>query len=127
MLILVAEDNPDNRNLLTRRLERQGWEVVTAEDGREAVDVCRSAKPDLVLMDVAMPNMNGLEATRALRADPATAATKIIAVTAHAMDANRIECIEAGCDDFATKPINFPELVAMIRDHMGPLAQGEAA
>ncbi|MBA4160907.1 MAG: two-component system response regulator [Novosphingobium sp.] len=127
MLILVAEDNPDNRNLLTRRLERQGWNVVTAEDGREAVDVCRSAKPDLVLMDVAMPNMNGLEATRALRADPATAATKIIAVTAHAMDANRIECIEAGCDDFATKPINFPELVAMIRDHMGPLAQGEAA
>lgn len=127
MLILVAEDNPDNRNLLTRRLERQGWTVVTAEDGREAVDVCRSAKPDLVLMDVAMPNMNGLEATRALRADPATAATKIIAVTAHAMDANRIECIEAGCDDFATKPINFPELVAMIRDHMGPLAQGEAA
>lgn len=127
MLILVAEDNPDNRNLLTRRLERQGWNVVTAEDGREAVDVCRSAKPDLVLMDIAMPNMNGLEATRALRADPATAATKIIAVTAHAMDANRIECIEAGCDDFATKPINFPELVAMIRDHMGPLAQGEAA
>ncbi|MEY4951740.1 MAG: Polar-differentiation response regulator DivK [Pseudomonadota bacterium] len=127
MLILVAEDNPDNRNLLTRRLERQGWTVVVAEDGLEAVAVCRSAKPDLVLMDVAMPNMNGLEATRALRADPATAATKIIAVTAHAMDANRIECIEAGCDDFATKPINFPELVAMIRDHMGPLAQGEAA
>lgn len=127
MLILVAEDNPDNRNLLTRRLERQGWNVVTAEDGREAVDVCRSSKPDLVLMDIAMPNMNGLEATRALRADPATAGTKIIAVTAHAMDANRIECIEAGCDDFATKPINFPELVAMIRDHMGPLAQGEAA
>lgn len=127
MLILVAEDNPDNRNLLTRRLERQGWQVVAAEDGREAVDMCRSAKPDLVLMDVAMPNMNGLEATRQLRADPATAATKIIAVTAHAMDANRIECIEAGCDDFATKPINFPELVAMIRNHMGPLAQGEAA
>ncbi|MBS3927426.1 MAG: response regulator [Sphingomonadales bacterium] len=127
MLILVAEDNPDNRNLLTRRLERQGWTVVVAEDGREAVAVCRSAKPDLVLMDVAMPNMNGLEATRALRADPATAGTKIIAVTAHAMDANRIECIEAGCDDFATKPINFPELVAKIRDHMGPLAQGEAA
>ncbi len=127
MLILVAEDNPDNRNLLTRRLERQGWTVVVAEDGLEAVAVCRSAKPDLVLMDVAMPNMNGLEATRALRADPATAGTKIIAVTAHAMDANRIECIEAGCDDFATKPINFPELVAKIRDHMGPLAQGEAA
>jgi CheY-like chemotaxis protein len=118
MLILVAEDNPDNRVLLTRRLERQGWTVIVAEDGVEAVEQCRSHGPDLVLMDVAMPRMTGLEATRTLRADPATAAVKIIAVTAHAMEGNRQECLAAGCDDFTTKPVNFPELMALIRHHM---------
>jgi two-component system, cell cycle response regulator DivK len=114
MLILVAEDNPDNRVLLTRRLERQGWNVIVAEDGVEAVEQCRTHSPDLVLMDVAMPRMTGLEATRALRAHTTTAAVKIIAVTAHAMEGNRQECLAAGCDDFATKPINFPELMALI-------------
>ncbi len=127
MLILVAEDNPDNRALLIRRLERQGWTSIVAEDGVEAVEQARARKPDLVLMDVAMPRMTGLEATRALRADPATAGLKIIAVTAHAMEANRIECMNAGCDDFATKPINFPELFAMIERHIGSDTQGVAA
>ena len=127
MLILVAEDNPDNRALLSRRLERAGWSVEVAVDGVEAVEKCLSLKPALVLMDVAMPRMSGLEATRILRADPTVAQTKIIAVTAHAMDANRIECLEAGCNDFATKPINFPELMAMIRHHMGLDSEGVAA
>lgn len=125
MLLLVAEDNPDNRNLLTRRLERQGWDVIAADDGLEAVEMCHSARPDLVLMDIAMPRMTGIEATRALRADPRTAAVKIIAVTAHAMEANRLECLAAGCDDFATKPIDFPRLFALIRRHLG--LEGQAA
>jgi two-component system, cell cycle response regulator DivK len=127
MKILVAEDNPDNRTLLIRRLERHGWEVVAAVDGAEAVEMCRAERPDLVLMDLAMPRMTGLEATRALRADPVTAGVKVIAVTAHAMDANRIECLEAGCDDFATKPIDFPALMALIRQHMGLPSQEKAA
>jgi two-component system, cell cycle response regulator DivK len=127
MLILVAEDNPDNRALLSRRLERQGWSVALAEDGVEAVEACRKARPDLVLMDVAMPRMTGLEATRALRADPATADLKIIAVTAHAMEGNRAECLAAGCDDFATKPIDFPALMALIRLHLGLPCEEKAA
>ena len=127
MLILVAEDNPDNRALLARRLERNGWKVVCAVDGVEAVEMCRAERPALVLMDLAMPRMTGLEATRALRADPATAEVKIIAVTAHAMESNRLECMEAGCDDFATKPINFPELMAMIAKHLNSGAKEQAA
>jgi two-component system, cell cycle response regulator DivK len=113
MRILVAEDNPDNRDLLVRRLQRQGWSVSLAEDGQEALDKCRAESPDLILMDVAMPRMSGLEATRLLRADPATSDVRIIAVT------NRIECLEAGCDDYATKPVDFAELFASIRRVMG--------
>ncbi len=127
MRILVAEDNADNRDLLARRLVRQGWEVCLAIDGVEAVEECRRSTPDIILMDVSMPRMSGLEATRILRADPATAAVKIIAVTAHAMDANRIECIEAGCDEFETKPINFVSLFEKIRALCGGAAEGLAA
>jgi len=127
MLIMIADDNADNRILLSRRLERRGWSVISAADGVEAVELCRSRKPGLILMDVAMPRMSGLEATRTLRADPETAGVKIIAVTAHAMDANRIECIEAGCDDFATKPIDFPALFAMIDTLLGAPGQDAAA
>lgn len=127
MRILVAEDNPDNRDLLTRRLQRQGWTVVVAEDGVAAVVQCKAELPDIVLMDIAMPRMNGLEATRILRADPHTAAVPIIAVTAHAMESNRIECLEAGCDDYATKPIDFLDLFAQIRALCPANAIGEAA
>jgi two-component system, cell cycle response regulator DivK len=127
MLILIAEDNLDNRTLLARRLERQGWQVAIAEDGVAAVEQCRALKPDLILMDVAMPRMTGLEATRTLRADPQTCDVRIIAVTAHAMDAKRMECIEAGCNDFATKPINFVELFAKIHEQLAVTRPGEAA
>lgn len=115
MRILIAEDNVDNRELLERRLLRQGWQVVVATDGVEAVEQCKSTLPDMVLMDVAMPRMTGLEATQALRADPATATIPIIAVTAHAMDENKAACLAAGCDDFVTKPIDFPLLFGKIR------------
>jgi two-component system cell cycle response regulator DivK len=127
MHILIAEDNLDNRELLARRIARQGWEVSLASDGIEAIEMCRKVNPDLVLMDLSMPRMTGLEAVRALRADPATNRVKIIAVTAHAMDSSRMECIEAGCNDFETKPINFAELFAKIHEQLGIIKPGEAA
>lgn len=114
MRILIAEDHPDNREMLTRRLERRGYEVHTAENGQEAVERAQALSPDLILMDISMPVMSGLEATRALRALPTTAAIKIIALTAHAMDSARQECMDAGCDAFATKPVDFAGLLATI-------------
>jgi CheY-like chemotaxis protein len=114
MKILVAEDNSDNRDMLARRLERRGFEVVLAEDGEAALAQARACSPDIVLMDVSMPVLSGLDATRALRADPATSALKIIALTAHAMASAREECLGAGCDAFATKPIDFQSLMALI-------------
>ncbi len=114
MRILIAEDHPDNREMLTRRLERRGYEVCTAENGKEAVERAQTHAPDLILMDISMPVMSGLEATRALRALPATKSIKIIALTAHAMDSARQECLEAGCDAFATKPVDFAGLLATI-------------
>lgn len=121
MLILVAEDNADNRDMLARRLTRRGFEVMLAEDGEAALDQVRARRPDIVLMDVSMPVMSGLDATRALRADPATRELKIIALTAHAMASAREECLGAGCDAFATKPVDFQALVSLI-ETMHPAA-----
>lgn len=115
MRILIAEDNANNRDLLERRLQRQGWQVIVATDGVEAVEQCQAHAPDLILMDVTMPRMTGLEAARKLRADPATATVRIIAVTAHAMEESKLECLAAGCDDFVAKPIDFPVLFEKIR------------
>ncbi len=114
MRILIAEDHPDNREMLTRRLERRGYEVHTAENGAEAVDRAQSLNPDLILMDISMPVMSGLEATRTLRGIAATADIKIIALTAHAMDTARQECMDAGCNAFATKPVDFAALLNTI-------------
>lgn len=111
MKILLAEDNLENRDMLARRLERRGHLVVIAEDGSRAVELAKSDAPDLILMDVSMPVMSGLDATRALRADPNTAHLKIIALTAHAMTSARDECLRAGCDAFATKPVDFAALI----------------
>ncbi len=117
MRILIAEDHPDNREMLLRRLERRGYEVHVAENGAEAVEKANSCAPDLILMDISMPVMSGIEATRALRAMPQGHNFKIVALTAHAMDRARRECLEAGCDDFATKPVDFPGLVALIEKY----------
>lgn len=117
MRILIAEDHPDNREMLTRRLERRGYEVHVAENGAEAVEKARSCAPDLILMDISMPVMSGIEATRALRLAPDTSAVKIVALTAHAMESARQECMDAGCDDFATKPVDFAGLVALIEKY----------
>jgi CheY-like chemotaxis protein len=114
MRILIAEDHPDNREMLMRRLERRGYEVHVAENGAEAVEKATQISPDLILMDISMPVMSGIEATRMLRQNPDVAGVKIVALTAHAMDSARRECMDAGCDDFATKPVDFAGLMALI-------------
>ena len=118
MRILIAEDHPDNREMLTRRLERRGYEVHCAENGAIAVEMAKSCAPDLILMDISMPVMSGIEATKALRQSSADVnRIKIVALTAHAMESARQECMEAGCDDFATKPVDFAGLVALIEKY----------
>ncbi|MDH3744656.1 MAG: response regulator [Acidobacteriota bacterium] len=114
MKLLLVEDNEMNRDLLTRRLERRGFELDVAFDGREALDKVRSAPPDLILMDMSLPEMDGWEATRALKSDDATSGVPIIALTAHAMEADRDRALEAGCDEFETKPVELPRLLDKI-------------
>jgi CheY-like chemotaxis protein len=123
MRILIAEDHPDNREMLTRRLERRGYEVQCAENGAEAVEMATASPPDLILMDISMPVMSGIEATRALRqSDGVVSGVKIVALTAHAMESARRECMDAGCDDFATKPVDFAGLIALIEKYLPPNA-----
>jgi CheY-like chemotaxis protein len=117
MRILIAEDHPDNREMLTRRLLRRGYDVIVAENGVEAVEKAKACAPDLILMDISMPVMSGIDATKLLRQTPEAGAVKIIALTAHAMDSARKECLDAGCDDFATKPVDFQGLVALIQKY----------
>jgi CheY-like chemotaxis protein len=112
--ILLVEDNEMNRDMLSRRLAKRGYEVVVAVDGQEGVDKARTESPALVLMDMSLPVLDGWEATRALRADPATQSIRIIALTAHAMAGDREKAIAAGCDDFDTKPIELERLLGKI-------------
>ena len=109
--ILLVEDNEMNRDMLSRRLERRGFEVVIAIDGAEGVAKSRSENPDLVLMDMSLPVMNGWEATRAIKADPATSSLPVIALTAHSMAGDREKAMEAGCNDYDVKPVDLPRLL----------------
>lgn len=109
--ILIVEDNEMNRDMLSRRLERRGFEVVIAVDGGEGVAMARSEMPDLVLMDMSLPVMNGWEATQAIRADVTTAHLPVIALTAHSMPGDREKAMEAGCNDYDTKPVDLPRLL----------------
>jgi two-component system, cell cycle response regulator DivK len=109
--ILLVEDNEMNRDMLSRRLARKGYEVVTALDGEDGVAKARSAAPDLILMDMSLPVLDGWEATRQLKADVDTQAIPVIALTAHALRGDREQAIEAGCDDYDTKPVDFPRLL----------------
>ena len=109
--ILLVEDNEMNRDMLSRRLERKGYTVVIALDGAEGLQKARSDTPDLILMDMSLPVVDGWEATRQLKADKATRAIPIIALTAHAMATDEQKAREAGCDDFDTKPIELPRLL----------------
>ena len=114
--ILLADDNEQNRDLLSRRLQRRGYDVLLAHDGRAAVDMTRAEKPDLVLMDMNMPQLDGWEATRQIKADPDpdVAAVPVIGLTAHALEGDRERAIEAGCADYHTKPVDFPKLLSQI-------------
>ena len=112
--ILLVEDNELNRDMLSRRLVKRGYEVVIAVDGRDGVDKARAERPALVLMDMSLPVLDGWEATRELRADPSTRPIPIIALTAHAMAGDREKALGAGCDDFDTKPIELERLLGKI-------------
>jgi two-component system, cell cycle response regulator DivK len=109
--VLIVEDNEMNRDMLSRRLERRGFTVVMAVDGAEGVAMSKTEHPDVILMDMSLPIMNGWEATRAVRADAATEAIPVIALTAHSMPGDREKAMEAGCDDYDTKPVDLPRLL----------------
>jgi CheY-like chemotaxis protein len=113
--LLVVEDNEMNRTMLVRRLRRLGFEIVEAENGLEAVAAVHQHHPDLVLMDMNLPALDGWTATRTLKSDRCTAATPVIALTAHAMSADRKHALAVGCDDYVTKPIDLPQLLAIIK------------
>jgi two-component system cell cycle response regulator DivK len=112
--ILLVEDNEMNRDMLSRRLERKGYQVVLAIDGQAGVDMATTEVPDLVLMDMSLPVLDGWEATRRLKAAPTTRAVPVIALTAHAMSGDRDKALEAGCNDYDTKPIDLPRLLGKI-------------
>ena len=117
--ILLVEDNELNRDMLSRRLERRGFQVLIAVDGAQGVAMAQSEAPDLVLMDMSLPVVDGWEATRRLKAAPETRAVPIIALTSHAMIGDRDQAIEAGCDDYDTKPIELPRLLEKINRLIG--------
>ncbi len=112
--ILLVEDNEMNRDMLSRRLERKGYRVVMALDGGQGVEMAKSEAPDLILMDMSLPVLDGWEATRRIKAAPETRVIPVIALTAHAMAGDREKSIEAGCDDYDTKPIELPRLLSKI-------------
>ena len=112
--VLLVEDNEMNRDMLSRRLQRRGYEVVIATDGEGGLALAASEAPDIVLMDMSLPILDGWEATRRLKADPSTNRIPVIALTAHAMSSDRDKALEAGCDDYDTKPIELPRLLEKI-------------
>jgi CheY-like chemotaxis protein len=112
--ILLVEDNEMNRDMLSRRLQRKGYHVVLAMDGQNGVAMTQTEAPDLILMDMSLPVLDGWEATRHLKAGSATRHIPIIALTAHAMSSDREKALEAGCDDYDTKPVELPRLLAKI-------------
>ena len=114
--ILIVEDNEMNRDMLCRRLSRKGYSVLVAQDGLEGLNVARSEAPDLIIMDLSLPRVDGWEVSRRLKADATTSAIPIIALTAHAMSTDKDKALAAGCDDFDTKPVDFNRLLQKIDD-----------
>ena len=112
--LLIVEDNEMNRDMLSRRLQRRGFDIIIATDGGAGVAMARSEQPDLILMDMSLPVIDGWEATRQIKADPATARIPIIALTAHAMTSDRDKALQAGCNDYDTKPVDLPRLLGKI-------------
>jgi CheY-like chemotaxis protein len=117
--VLYVEDNEMNRDMLSRRLQRRGFEVLIAGDGEQGVTLAAAEKPDLILMDMSLPVLDGWEATRRIKAAPATRRIPIIGLTAHAMAADRDKCLEAGCDDYDTKPVELGRLLEKIERLLG--------
>jgi two-component system, cell cycle response regulator DivK len=117
--ILLVEDNELNRDMLSRRLIRLGYSMTIAVDGREALEMAVLEEPDLILMDLSLPEIDGWEATRRLKASPVTQHIPVIALTAHAMSGDREKALDAGCDDFDTKPVELPRLIEKIEALLG--------
>ena len=117
--VLIVEDNEMNRDMLSRRLERRGFTIRIAVDGAEGVSMATAVVPDLILMDMSLPVMDGWEATRTLKANPDTAGIPVIGLTAHAMAGDREKCLAAGCDDYDTKPIELPRLLEKMQAKLG--------
>ena len=118
--ILLVEDNEMNRDMLSRRLMRRGYEVVLALDGQQGIDLAASIRPDLILMDMSLPVVDGWEATRRIKAAEITKGIPVIALTAHAMSGDREQALAAGCDDYDTKPIDLARLLPKIEKFAGP-------
>jgi len=112
--LLLVEDNELNRDMLGRRLRHRGYEVVTAVNGREGIEMARGEKPDVILMDLSLPEMDGWQAARILKNDPDTDGIPIVALTAHAMNGDRERALAAGCDEYATKPVDMPLLMDIL-------------
>jgi len=117
--ILIVEDNEMNRDMLSRRLERKGYQVLIAVDGEQGIEVARGSAPDLILMDMSLPVVDGWEATRRIKADPDLRHIPVIALTAHAMANDREKALEAGCDEYDTKPIELPRLLGKMETLLG--------
>ena len=117
--VLLIEDNETNRDMLSRRLIRRGFQVVFAMDGQQGVDLARSELPDIILMDLSLPVIDGWGATRRVKADEATRSVPVIGLTAHAMAGDREKAIEAGCDDYDTKPVELDRLIGKIERLLG--------
>jgi two-component system cell cycle response regulator DivK len=117
--LLIVEDNEENRDALSRRLQRRGFEVLIAVDGKAGLVTARAEKPDLILMDMNMPELDGWEATRQLKAADETRAIPVIALTAHAMSGDRERALQVGCADYHTKPVEFSKLLAQIEALLG--------
>ena len=116
--ILIVEDNDMNRDMLSRRLIRYGYETIIAVDGEEAVGVAIAEMPDIILMDLSLPKIDGWEATRRIKKNPATAAIPVIALTAHALSEDRNKALDAGCDEYEIKPLDFPKLLSKIQSFL---------
>ncbi len=117
--ILLVEDNPILRDMLSRRLIKRGHEVVMAEDGQMGIDMAGTEEPEIILLDMSLPVIDGWEAARRLKGDETTSGIPIIALTAHAMSGDREKCLDAGCDDYTTKPVEFKALLGKIKELVG--------
>ncbi len=122
--LLLVEDNEMNRDMLSRRLQKKGFEVICASDGESAVAMTRAQKPDLVVMDLSLPILDGWEATRRIKADPETHAIPVLVLTAHAMEPDRERALAAGCDEYDTKPVEMTRLLGKIGRLLGATPDG---